>query len=179
MQYYSAVDFPSKCLCLELFSQQQMQNPVHPLSLFPFYDFRIYVFMCLYENMCMCVYVPKESRRGCQIPWSWIYRCLWAAGVCVLTQVLTIEPQVLLVTVPLSSPSVCFMCRCFAWFKRCVIRATIIWSDIHRAYSTLSRYRGPEERLNIMADPHFIIAGKQRESEEGSTPFTVPHLLSV
>lgn len=36
--------------------------------------------------MCLCVWVPMETRRGHRIPWSWSYMWLWVAtvrpGVC-------------------------------------------------------------------------------------------------
>lgn len=33
--------------------------------------------MCLYLNMCTCVWVPTEDRKEHQIPWRWSYRVLW------------------------------------------------------------------------------------------------------
>lgn len=42
------------------------------------------MYLCFCEFMCnMCMQAPMEARRGCQVPWNWVY----VVGSCKLPRV--------------------------------------------------------------------------------------------
>lgn len=42
----------------------------------------VYVHECfMYVGLCIHA-VPGEAKRGCQMPWKWSHRCLWASKWC-------------------------------------------------------------------------------------------------
>lgn len=39
----------------------------------------IFIYVCLHDSMCLCIWVPRKYRRGHYMSRSWSLRWLWAA----------------------------------------------------------------------------------------------------